>query len=122
MQTIDLNTPHPSLPDTTRKAVIEETYSNHKAKYSTLVVSIENYLNGELISNQAVNSYIVNLRADNTTFVDPSTGNPVSEGTPGAWGEYDYIHFLETIVLPITNEDFKESVVLRAEQQGRFDV
>ena len=121
MQTIDLLTPHPSLPNTTRKAVIEETYSNHKAKFSTLVVRIDNYLNGDVISNQAVNSYTVNLRADNSTFVDPSNGNPVPPDTPGAWGEYDYISFLESIVLPITNEDFKESVVLRAEQQGRFN-
>ena len=122
MQTIDLNTPHPSLPDTTRKAVIEETYSNHKLKYSTLVVRIDNYKDGVLISNQAVNSYTVNLRADNTVFVNPETGDYVPSDTPGAMGEYDYIDFLETQNLPFSNQQFKERVVLRAEQQGRFDV
>jgi hypothetical protein len=122
MQTIDLLTPHPSLPNTTRKAVIEETYSNHKAKFSTLVVRIDNYLNGDVISNQAVNSYIVNLRADNSVFVNPATGDYVPSDTPGAMGEYDYIDFLETQNLPFSNQQFKETVVLRAEQQGRFDV
>jgi hypothetical protein len=122
MQIIDLLTPHPSLPNTTRKAVIEETYSNHKAKFSTLVVRIDNYLNGDVISNQAVNSYTVNLRADNSVFVNPATGDYVPSDTPGAMGEYDYIDFLETQNLPFSNQQFKETVVLRAEQQGRFDV
>lgn len=122
MQTIDLTTPHPSLPDTTRKAVIEETYSNHKAKFSTLVVRIDNYLNGEVINNQAVKSYTVNLRADNTVFVNPATGDYVSPDTPNAMGEYDYIDFLETQNLPFSNQEFKQRVVLRAELQGRFDV
>jgi hypothetical protein len=36
--------------------------------------------------------------------------------------EYDYIDYLETQNLPFSNQQFKESVVLRAEQQGRFDV
>ena len=122
MQTIDLLTPHPSLPSTTRKAVIEQTFSDHKAKFSTLVVRIDNYLNGDVISNQAVNSYTVNLRADNSVFVNPATGDYVPSDTPGAMGEYDYIDFLETQNLPFSNQQFKETVVLRAEQQGRFDV
>ena len=122
MQTINLTTPHPSLPDTTRKAVIEETYSNHKAKFSTLVVRIDNYLNGEIISNQAVNSYIVCLRADNTVFVNHQTGEYVPSDTPNAMGEYDYIDFLETQNLPFSNQQFKQTVVLRAEALGRFDV
>jgi len=122
MQTIDLLTPHPSLPGTTRKAAIEQTFSDHKAKFSTLVVRIDNYLNGDVISNQAVNSYTVNLRADNSVFVNPATGDYVPSDTPGAMGEYDYIDFLETQNLPFSNQQFKETVVLRAEQQGRFDV
>jgi hypothetical protein len=122
MQTIDLNTPHPSLPDTTRKAVIEQTFSDHRSKFSTLVVTIDNYKDGVLLQNQAVNSYTVNLKADNSVFVDPATGDYVSEDTPGAMGEYDYIDFLETQNLPFSNQQFKQSVVLRAEQQGRFDV
>jgi hypothetical protein len=122
MQTIDLLTSHPSLPDTTRKAVIEQTFSDHRAKFSTLVVTIDNYKDGVLLQNQAVNSYTVNLRADNSVFVNPATGDYVPEDTPGAMGEYDYIDFLETQNLPFSNQQFKQSVVLRAEQQGRFDV
>lgn len=122
MQTIDLTTPHPSLPDTTRKAVIEQTFSDHKSKFSTLVVRIDNYKDGVLISNQAVNSYTVNLRADNSVFVNPDTGDYVPNDTPNAMGEYDYIDFLETQNLPFSNQQFKENVVLRAEALGRFDV
>ena len=122
MQTIDLTTAHPSLPNTTRKAVIEQTFSDHKAKFSTLVVRIDNYLDGDVISNQAVNSYTVNLRADNSVFVNPATGDYVPSDTPGAMGEYDYIDFLETQNLPFSNQQFKETVVLRAETLGRFDV
>jgi hypothetical protein len=123
MQTIDLLTPHPALPDYTRKAVIKGTFSYHAEKYSVLLVEVEHYLNGVLENSPTgiVRNITVELRADNSTFVDPSNGNPVPPDTPGAWGEYDYVHFLESIVLPISNEDFKESVVLRAEQQGRFN-
>jgi len=122
MQTIDLTTSHPSLPDYTRKAVVEETYSNHVAKFSSLTVRIDNYLNGVLVQNAAISSYNVSLRADNSVFVNPATGEYVPEDTPGAMGEYDYIDFLESQVVPYSNQAFKQMVVNRAEQYGRFDI
>jgi hypothetical protein len=121
MQTIDLLTAHPSLQGTTRKAVIHETYSNHKAKFSSLTVQVDNYQNGVLVQNDAVGSYQVVLRADNSVFVNPLTGDYVPADTEGAMGEYDYIDYLETQNLPFSNQQFKENIVLRAEQQGRFD-
>jgi hypothetical protein len=122
MQTIDLNTSHPSLPGYTRKAVVIETYSNHEAKFSSLTVRIDNYLDAVLVQNAVISSYNVSLRADNSVFVNPATGEYVPEDTPGAMGEYDYIDFLESQVVPYSNQYFKQMVVLRAEQFGRFDI
>lgn len=124
MQTIDLLTPHPDLTGYTRKAVVKSTIIDHENKFSILAVDIQHYLNGELVNNPTglVRNIRKELRADNTVFVNPANGEYVPEGTPGAWGEYDYIQFLEGIVLPISNEEFKEQIVLRAEQQGRFNV
>lgn len=122
MQSINLETSHPSLPNTTRKATIIETNVNHRDKFSYMVIIIDNYdSNGDIINNSVVRSYQVVLRADNTTFVDMATGDLVPEGSPNSIGEYDYIYFLEGQVLPYSNQDFKTNVVLRAEQQGRFD-
>lgn len=122
MQTIELNTAHPDLPGTTRKAVVKQTFSDHANKFSTLTVQIDNYRDGELLQSRPVGSYEVVLRADNSVFVDPATGDYVPADTPGAMGEYDYIDYLETLVLPYSNQQFKETVVLRAESLGRFDI
>jgi hypothetical protein len=124
MQTIDLLTPHPALPDYTRKAVIKGTHSYHDELYSLLVVEVQHYLNGQLENSPTgiVRNITIELRADNSTFVNPETGEPVPSDTPGAMPEYDYIDYLETQNLPFSNQQFKETVVLRAEQQGRFDI
>jgi hypothetical protein len=124
MQTVNLLTPHPALPDYNRKAVIKRTLSYHDEKYSVLVVEVQHYLNDVLEDNPTgiVRNITVELRADNSVFVNPSTGDYVPSDTPGAMPEYDYIDYLETQNLPFSNQQFKESVVLRAEQQGRFDV
>jgi hypothetical protein len=124
MQTVDLITPHPALPDYTRKAVIKRTLSYHDEKYSLLVVEVQHYLNGVLENSPTgiVRNITVELRADNSVFVNPGTGEYVPADTPGAMPEYDYIDYLETQNLPFSNQHFKQTVVLRAEQQGRFDV
>lgn len=122
MQEIELTTEHPKLPGYTRKAVVLQTFSDHANKFSTLTVRIDNYLNGELVQTKAVNSYEVILRADNSVFVNPQNGQYVPADTPGAMGEYDFIDYLETQVLPYSNKTFKQNVVLRAEAMGRFDI
>ena len=74
------------------------------------------------MQTKAVNSYEVILRADNSVFVNPQNGQYVPADTPGAMGEFDFIDYLETQVLPYSNKTFKQNVVLRAEAMGRFDI
>jgi hypothetical protein len=123
MVTIDLTTTHPELSNYTRKATVLRTYKDDVAEFATLEVLIEYYLNGVLVNNPngLVRSFEFTLRADNSVFVDPTTGGYVPEDTPGAMGEYAFITYLESLVLPYSNEQFKINTILRAEQQGRFN-
>lgn len=122
--TVDLQSTHPDLPNYTRKATVLTTYKDDRAMFAVLQVGIDYYLNGELVNNPngVVRSFEFALRADNSVFVNPQTGQFVPADTPGAMGEYDFISYLESLVLPYSNEQFKINTILRAEAQGRFDV
>lgn len=122
--TVDLESKHPDLLAYTRKATVLTTYKDDRAMFAVLQVLIEYYLNGELVNNPngVVRNFEFALRADNSVFVNPQTGQFVPEGTEGAMGEFDFITYLESIVLPYSNEQFKINTILRAEAQGRFDI
>ena len=124
MVTVNLQSKHPDLPEYTREATVLTTYKDDRAMFAVLQVEIAYYLNGELVNNPngVVRSFEFALRADNSVFVNPQTGQFVPEGTEGAMGEFDFITYLESLVLPYSNEQFKINTILRAEQQGRFDV
>ena len=124
MVTVNLSTTHPDLPSYTRKATVIRTFKDDLALFATLEVKIEYYLNGELVNNPngLVRTFDFSLRADNSVFVNPQTGQFVPEGTEGAMGEYDFITYLESLVLDYSNEQFKINTILRAEAQGRFDI
>jgi len=124
MVTIDLTTEHPDLNGYTRKATVLRTYKDDVAQFATLEVRIEYFLNGVLVNNPngVVRSFDFTLRADNSVFVDPTTSGYVLSDTQGSMGEYDFISYLESLTLPYSNEQFKINTILRAEQQGRFDV
>lgn len=124
LTTVDLESKHPDLLAYTRKATVLTTYKDDKAMFAVLQVEIAYYLNGELVNNPngVVRSFEFALRADNSVFVNPQTGQFVPEGTEGAMGEFDFITYLESLVLPYSNERFKINTILRAEQQGRFDI
>lgn len=124
MITIDLTTEHPNLNGYTRKATLLRTYKDDIAQFATLEVRIEYFLNGVLVNNPngVVRTFEFTLRADNSVFVDTQTGSYVPSDTQGAMGEYDFISYLESLVLPYSNEQFKINTILRAETQGRFDV
>jgi hypothetical protein len=121
--TVDLQSKHPDLPEYTRKATVLRTYKDDVAEFATLEVEIRYYLNGELVNNPngVVRTFQFALRADNSVFVNPQTGQFVPADTEGAMGEFDFICYLEKMVLPYSNEQFKINTILRAEQQGRFD-
>ncbi len=123
MQIIDLLTPHPDAPIFTRKAVVKRTLSYHDENYSLLVVDVQYFKDGVQVDNPngIIRTITVELRADNSVFVNPATGDYVTADTQGAMAEYDYIQYLETQNLPFSNQQFKETVVLRAEALGRFN-
>ena len=124
MVTVNLSTTHPDLPNYTRTATVIRTSKDDLAEFAVLEVKIQYYLNGELVNNPngLVRSFEFALRADNTVFVNPQTGEFVPKGTEGAMGEYDFITYLESLVLPYSNEQFKINTILRAEAQGRFNI
>ena len=124
MVTVNLSTTHPDLPNYTRTATVIQTSKDDAAKFAVLEVEIQYYLDGELVNNPngLVRSFKFALRADNSVFVNPQTGQFVPEETEGAMGEFDFIDFLEEQILPYSNKQFKINTILRAEQQGRFDV
>jgi hypothetical protein len=122
--TVDLTTRHPALADYTRKATVLRTFKDDIAEFATLEVRIDYFLNDEFVDNPngVVRSLLYALRADNSVFVNPQTGQFVPADTEGAMGEYDFISYLESLVLPYSNAQFKINTILRAEAQGRFDV
>lgn len=122
--TVELESTHPDLPSYTRTATVMRTFKDDLALFATLEVKIQYYLNGVLVNNPngLVRTFDFSLRADNSVFVNPQTGQFVPEGTEGAMGEYDFITYLESLVLPYSNEQFKINTILRAESQGRFDI
>ena len=53
---------------------------------------------GNEIKSETVRDYYRTLVADNTTLVDPATGDYVPAGTPGAIGEWDFfLHIAKTV-------------------------
>ena len=49
---------------------------------------------GEELTASGISSYSQESVANNTVFVNPSTGAFVAEGTPGAIGQYDFFYYL----------------------------
>lgn len=49
---------------------------------------------GEELTASGISSYSKESVANNTVFVNPSTGAFVAEGTPGAIGQYDFFYYL----------------------------
>lgn len=65
---------------------------------------------GEKIVSETSKEYYRSLIADNTTKVDPATGDYVPEGTEGAIGEWDYFNHISNNV-PIKVTELKLSVI-----------
>jgi hypothetical protein len=130
MQTIDLLTKHPDMPDYDRKVVIRRTLYYHDENYTVLVVDVQHYKDGVLVNNPQgiVRTLTIELRADNSLLVDedgnyvfPGEGGYTEEQLETYKGEYEYLNELEKTAQPYSVEQFKEGIILKADSYKRFD-
>lgn len=66
--------------------------------------------NGDRIVSETSKEYHRSLIADNSTKVNPATGDYVPEGTEGAIGEWDYFSYISDNV-PIKVTELKLNVI-----------
>lgn len=125
MNLIDISN-HPSDSEVKRKAkranIITDEYVSNELKYIDLRVLIKHYkeVDGVEEAYTLIPDYIFRLRADNTTWVDPLTGNYVDSSFPNAMGEADY--FINVIASnPVAIDSLSEQMIMRADSLNRFN-
>ena len=119
-------TNHPSDVDIKRKAkrsgIITDEYNANELIFVDLRVLVKHYKeeNGIDVEYNVIPDYIFKLRADNSTWVDPATGDYVNSSFPNAIGEADY--FINVIASnPIAIDTLSEQMILRADSLQRFN-
>lgn len=119
-------TNHPSDDTIIRKAcragIKTEEYRTYDQKYVILEVLVRHYKeeNGIEVPYTLIPEYVFRLKADNTTFVDPNTGQFVDSSFEGAMGEAEF--FIQIIAKnPIAVDAMSEQKILIADQYGRFN-
>lgn len=117
---------HPSDSEVKRKAkranIITDEYVSNELKYIDLRVLVKHYkeVDGVEEPYTLIPDYIFRLRADNTTLVDPSTGNYVDSSFPNAMGEADY--FINIIAAnQIAIDSLSVQMIQRADSLNRFN-
>ena len=119
-------TNHPSDDTIIRKAcragIETEEYRPYDQKYVVLKVLVRHYKEEDGIESPytLIPEYVFRLRADNTTLVDPNTGQFVDSSFEGAMGEAEF--FIQIIAKnPIAVDAMSEQKILIADQYGRFN-
>jgi hypothetical protein len=117
---------HPSDATIKRKAkragIVTEEYNAHELLFVDLNVLVKHFKeeNGVDVSYPLIPDYIFRLRADNSTHVDPATGEYVESSFPNAMGEADY--FIQVIAAnPIAIDDLSEQMIVRGDIYSRFN-
>lgn len=117
---------HPSDNEVKRKAkranIITDEYNSNELKFINLRVLVKHYKedNGIDIEYNVIPDYVFKLRADNSTLVDPATGDYVDSSFPNAIGEADY--FINVIASnPIAIDSLSEQIILRGDSYQRFN-
>jgi len=117
---------HPLDSEVKRKAkranIITDEYASNELKYIDLRVLIKHYkeINGVEEDYTLIPDYIFRLRADNSTWVDPLTGNYVDASFPNAMGEANY--FINIIAAnPIAIDTLSVQMIQRADSLNRFN-
>ena len=119
-------TNHPSDSEVKRKAkranIITDEYNTNELKYIDLRVLVKHYKEVDGVEEvyTLIPDYIFRLRADNSTWVDPATGNYVDSSFPNAMGEANY--FINIIAAnPIAIDSLSEQMIQRADSLQRFN-
>jgi len=117
---------HPLDTDIKRKAcrasIITDEHKPSELKYIDLRVLIKHYkdINGVETQYALIPDYIFNLRADNSTFVNPATGEYVDSSFQGAMGEADY--FIQVVAASnVSIDTVSESIIVRGDIYARFN-
>jgi hypothetical protein len=117
---------HPSDNEVKRKAkranIITDEYVSNELKYIDLRVLVKHYkeVGGIEEAYPLIPDYVFRLRADNSTLVDPSTGNYVDSSFPNAMGEADY--FINIIASnPVAIDSLSVQMIQRADSLNRFN-
>ena len=125
MNLIDISN-HPFDNEIKRKAkranIITDEHNAYELRYIDLRVLVKHYKeeNGIDVEYPLIPDYIFKLRADNSTLVDPATGNYVDSSFPNAMGEADY--FINIIASnPIAIDSLSENMILRGDSYQRFN-
>jgi hypothetical protein len=107
---------------TKRSGIITDEHMSNELKFIDLRVLVKHYKeeNGIDEPYTLIPDYIFRLRADNSTWVDPLTGDYVSSSFPNAMGEADY--FINVIASnPIAIDTLSQQMILRADTYQRFN-
>lgn len=117
---------HPSDSEVKRKAkranIITDEYVSNELIFVDLRVLVKHYkeVDGVEEAYILIPDYIFRLRADNSTLVDPLTGNYVDSSFPNAMGEADY--FINIIAAnPVAIDSLSEQMIQRADSLNRFN-
>ena len=117
---------HPSDNTIKRKAcranIITDEYKPSELKFIDLRVLVKHYKeeNGIDIEYRLIPDYIFNLRADNSTLVNPATGEYVDSSFVGAMGEADY--FIQVVAANnISIDSVSENIIVRGDIYARFN-
>ena len=105
-----------------RSGIITDEYNSNELKFINLRVLVKHYKedNGIDIEYNVIPDYVFKLRADNSTLVDPLTGNYVDSSFPNAMGEADY--FINIIAAnPVAIDSLSEQMIMRADSLNRFN-
>jgi hypothetical protein len=117
---------HPSDATIKRKAnragIITDEHNAYELKYVNLNVLVKHFKeeNGIDVAYPLIPDYVFTLRADNSTLVNPATGEYVDSSFPNAMGEAEY--FINVIAAnTIAIDDLSEQMITRGDIYGRFN-
>jgi hypothetical protein len=115
-------TNHPQDSSITRKAgragIKTQEYHVSDQKYVYLEILVKHFKNG--IDYDLIPDYIFTLKATNTTFVNPQTGEFVDSSFPNAIGEAEF--FINVVSgLNSSIDSLTEQKILQADGYNRFD-
>jgi hypothetical protein len=105
-----------------RAAIITDEYNAYELKYVILNVLVKHFKeeNGVDVAYPLIPDYVFTLRADNSTHVNPATGEYVDSSFPNAMGEAEY--FIQVIAAnAVAIDDLSEQMIARGDIYERFN-